>query len=392
MTLLEVALACILALWCGAGVVAAWNFWGATVLRPEQATEPLSERPKVSIIVAGRNEERTLPAALESFLSLDYSNYEVILVDDDSTDRTGAIADEWARRPEAHGRLRVIHNHELPRGWTGKVYALSLASRAAEGEWILATDADVVFHPALLRLALDCAQRRGVALLSLAPEFELGSFADKVVLPLFSLLLTTLYPLRLVNNSKSPRAMAAGAFILMRRRDLEQLGGYERLRQTVIEDVRTAEMFKRKGLRIYLAATRGLFRTRTYRTWRQLWEALSRSAFEGSGYSVTKVLFGAVVGNIITLLPDLTLVARLLRDALGGQPLSSDLALLLALGAVLMRTLVYLPFLLYFRASPLYALTLPLASAFYSAVSINSAWESSFGDGVAWKGRNYRAP
>ncbi len=94
-------------------------------------------------------------------------------------------------------------------------------------------------------------------------------------MPAFSFLLATLYPLRLVNDPRFSRALAAGAFILMRRRDLEALGGYERLQGTVVEDLRLAEMFKRNGRRIFLAMSRGLFRTRMYRNGRQLWEGLS---------------------------------------------------------------------------------------------------------------------
>ena len=392
MLLLETILGVTLAVWCAIGIFTFWNYRGGFVLRAEQAAQPLSSAPKVSIIVAARNEEEALPAALESLLRLDYPDYEVILVNDDSTDRTGLIADNWARRPQAMGRLIVIHNRKLPPGWTGKVHALSLAVRAASGEWILATDADVIFHPALLRLAVARALREGAQLLSLAPEIQLRSFADKVVLPAFSLFLTTLFPLRLVNHPSFPRALAAGAFILMSRADLEALGGYERLRKTVIEDVRMAELFKQNGRRIRLDMTRDLFRTRAYGSWQGIREALSRSAFEGAGFSVAKIMAGVVVGNILCVLPSATLLARLICDARLGQPSKDNLALALALGTCIASFLVYLPFLIFFRVSPLYVFALPLATVFYSAVSLNSAWQSAWGGGIHWKGRRYRTP
>ncbi len=430
MLFLEILLGAAFLLWLGLGVFHVWAMRGASVLRPEQGSEvlphtqktsifvparnekgrpsialesllkldyhdesePLPRAPKVSIILAARDEEEILPSALDSLLKLDYPDYEVILVDDNSTDRTGLIADDWARDASAAGKLKVIHNRVLPPGWTGKVHALSLAAHAARGEWILATDADVVLHPAILRLALSFVLRRNLEFLSLAPEFKFESFWEKVVLPAFSFLLATMYPLRLVNHPKSSRAIAAGAFMLMRRDRLEALGGYERLRHSLIEDVRMAELFKRKGRPTYLALTRDLFRTRMYRDARELWEGLSRSAFEGSGYSMAKVFAGAVVGTLLGPLPWVTTLGLLFSDCWLGRPLAVDPALLLALATCAVGFLVYFPFVLFYRVSPLYVFTLPLATVFYSAVALNSALQSVSGGGVSWKGRRYRPP
>lgn len=392
MLLLMMVLATVLLLWCGLGVFAFWSLRGGTVLRLGQAADPPSRLPKVSILVPARNEEESLAAALESLLKLDYPDYEVIVVDDASTDRTGQIAEEWARQFKGSGRLRVIHNRDLPPGWRGKVHALSLAARAANSEWILATDADVVFHPAVLRLAMACALGRDAHLFSVAPEFECGSFWEKVVLPAFSLLLLTLFPLRAINNPKSPCALAAGAFILMRRDELEALGGYERLRQVVVEDLRLAEMFKRSGRRIHLATTRGLLRTRMYRGWREVWQGLGRSAFEGVGFSLARVLAGVFLGTILGVLPWLAAAALCIRDAQLGLSLMEDVALVLALATCVVSGGVYLPFLRFLRVSPIYVLTLPLATVFYSGVALNSAWASLLGRGIPWKGRHYPPP
>ncbi len=389
MPLLEIALGGIFLLWCGIGVLNFWGTRGIAVLRPDQATEPFPIAPRVSIIVPARNEEETLPALLESLLRLDYPGYDVTLVDDASTDRTGLIADEWAARRESAGRLKVIHNRELPLGWSGKVHALNLAARAAQGEWILATDADVVFHPAVLRLAMSRALQLDARLVSLVPEFVFGSVWERVVLPAFSFLLATLFPIRLINDPRSPRALAAGAFILMRRADLEALGGYERLRATVVEDLRLAETFKRSGRRIFVAFTRGLFRTRMYRGAHELWEGLSRSAFEGAGFSVARVLTGVVLGLLLTVLPWVSVFTLPFREPHIGHSPFPNLALHLAGAACGMSLLVYSPFLVVFRLPLSYAFTLPLATLFYAAAALNSVWENVVGAGVAWKGRRY---
>lgn len=396
MYFLEWALAVALVVWCALGIFHLWNARGLTVLSPGDpggkhppSTGTGTSTPRISIILAARNEEASLAATLASLLALDYPDFEVILVDDDSTDRTGAIADDWASRPGTAGRLRVVHNHELPAGWRGKVHALDLAERLASGDWLLSTDADVVFHPAALRVALAAAIREDAQLVSMAPEFEFGSFAEKVVMPAFSFLLSTLFPVRLVNSPRSKRAIAAGAFILMRRQDFEQLGGYASLRHTLVEDLRTAQLFKQNGRRIYVAVSRGLFRTRMYESAAELWEGLRRSAFEGTGQSALKVLGGLAGGNLLGTLPWGAAVCLLARDLADGRAIESDQALLLALAACLAAALVYLPFLIFLRVPPWYVFSLPLATLLYSFIAVDSAARSLAGRGVSWKDRRY---
>ena len=123
------------------------------------------------------------------------------------------------------------------------------------------------------------------------------------MLPAFTFLISSFYPLRLVNDPKSSRALAAGAFILMKREDLSALGGYARLRKVLIEDLRLAELFKRHGRRIHLAASRGLFHTRMYSSGGGMFEGLSRSAFEGAGFSVTKLLGAVFLANLLAVSP-----------------------------------------------------------------------------------------
>jgi chlorobactene glucosyltransferase len=391
--LVEILLWGALAIWITLGAFHVWNLWGVTVLRPEDAQVAFAHTPKVSVIVAARNEEDRLNEFLSSALALDYPDYEVILVDDDSTDGTAAIAESWAARPEAaHGRLTLVHSRELPPGWRGKVWALNLAVERARGEWLLATDADVVFHPAALRVALQQAQARGSQFISVTPDLEFQGFWERVVLPAFSLLLGTLYPIRLVNRAGSRRAIAAGAFILMRRDDFQALGGYGAVRGTLIEDLRLAQLFKGSGRRTFLAAGHGLVRTRMYPTAGEMWEGLARSAFEGSGFSLATISAGVVASAWIALLP-WAVAFGLAARRLAARPASgADPTFLLAIAACAAGSLVYLPWVRFLRAPAIYSLALPLAVLFYSGVSLDSARLSLVGDGALWKGRRYRPP
>jgi len=378
--------------WIAAGLFAFWNITGVAILRPQAAPAPPSVLPRVSILLAARNEQDMLPATLDSLLKLDYPDFEIIMVNDDSDDRTGAIAEEWAQRDGARGKLRVIHNYHLPSGWRGKVHAMSLAAQAASGEWILSTDADVVFHSSLLRQAVELAMRKDVQFLSLTPEVKMQSWAEKVVLPAFGFLLFMLFPLRRVNDPRSSRAMAAGAFLLMRHDDLKALGGYGRLRDTLIEDLRMAELFKRNGRRTYLGVTRGVFYTQMYENWREVFEGLARSAWEGAGCSLLKVLAGVVAGSVAAVLPWLSLAALWISHLFTGVPLVHNPVFIAAAAASAASAVIYCPVVVFAGLSPLYTFTLPLASLFYSSVSLVSAFRSLTGPGLRWKGRSYQPP
>jgi hopene-associated glycosyltransferase HpnB len=376
--------------WLLLAIVHGWSARCTVVLRPGQAQQT-GAFPSVSIILAARNEEAALPATLDSLLKLEYPDYEIILVDDASTDRTGAIAEEYARGA-APGRLRVIHNQARPADWTGKVHALHLAAQVARGEWLLATDADVVHHPQALAQGMSLALRRELDFLTLVPQVEVGSFWEKVVLPLFAFVIASSYPLILANNPRCRRALGVGAFILMRRRELEALGGYARIKSSVIDDLRLAELFKFNGRRTYLAATWGLLRTRMYRNGREVWEGLRRTSFEATGFSIAKALALVVGIAILNVLPWLTVLVLAGRSLGPGHAPLPTPTMLLALATCLLGALVYLPYLLMMRISPLYVFALPLAAGFYAGVTLDSMVSSVFRSGVRWKGRHYLPP
>ncbi len=195
-----------------------------------------------------------------------------------------------------------------------------------------------------------------------------------------------------MNAPQSLRAIAAETFILMRADDLKGLGGYDRLRTAIIEDLRVAEMLKWNGRRIYLATTLDMLHTRMYRSAHELWEGLSRSAFEGTGFLIAKVLAAFVTGTFLAVLSWASALAFVLRNAWLGYSSIRGPTLLLALGACGMSSLVYGVFLIIFRVSPLYVFTLPLAVVFYSAVAVNSALATLVGRGVSWKARRHPRP
>jgi len=141
--------------------------------------------PRVSIVVPARNEEENIEPTLAQLLALDYDNFEVIAVNDRSTDRTGEIMDKIAASPAAHGRLKIIHVGELPPGWLGKTHAMWSASRESNGDWLLFTDADVLFKPDAIRRALAYAESAAADHLVLFPRIVMRTVGEKMMIAFF---------------------------------------------------------------------------------------------------------------------------------------------------------------------------------------------------------------
>lgn len=349
----------------------------------------LRRKPSVSILIPARNEAAILSTTLPKFLAQDYDDYEVILVDDASTDGTGKLAQELAR---AHpGRLRVIPVKELPPGWVGKTHALHQGFQAATGEWVLATDADIEFHPQALAAGLWLAEREKAELVSIYPYLDAVSFWEKMMMPGFSLVLSAMFPVHKINDPHSSVALASGGYILMRRSLWAGLGGYEAIRTEMIDDLNTARLVKHSGHRVYVAATKDLLHTRMYHNLRELWEGLRKNAFAAHRYSIPKMVLTLGGYLLFNVVPLVCVAFYGGRWPLATHPLAGpeQAAFLLSLAQLAVSMLIHLPVLVYLRIPLAYALLAPLAAILYILICMDSMAKTLFGRGVSWKMRQY---
>jgi glycosyltransferase involved in cell wall biosynthesis len=245
----------------------------ADVSRPEWNRNPVlsSGNPRVSIIVPARNEEETIEQCLRSLLALDYENYEVIAVNDRSTDRTGEIMERVMRdshfsqkkpevgHPDSAVRsqkflslftapeLRVIQHSELPRGWLGKTHAMWTAAKTASGDWLLFTDADVLFKPDSLRRALAYAEHEHADHVVLFPRMIMKRPGEYMMIAFFqSMFMFGHRPWKVADPSTDDH-MGVGAFNLVRRRVYEAVGTYQALRMEVLDDMKLGKVVKNAG-------------------------------------------------------------------------------------------------------------------------------------------------
>ena len=201
-----------------------------------------SPGPKVAIIVPARNEEASIEQALQRLLALDYDNYEVIAIDDRSTDRTGEIMEKVAASAAAHGCLIIVNISELPPGWLGKTHAMWTASLQATGDWLLFTDADVLFKPDALRRALAYAESEKADHVVVFPRMIMKRPGERMMIAFFQTLFTFGHRPWRVADPDTNDHMGVGAFNLIRRTVYEQVGTYERLRLEVLDDMKATSL------------------------------------------------------------------------------------------------------------------------------------------------------
>lgn len=240
------------------------------------AKDTATRRPAVSVIIPARNEEACLGACLESLVTQAGVAFEIIVVDDHSTDRTHEIASAFSSTPNPP-RVRVIDPGPLPPGWTGKNNAVIAGSRAAHSEWLLFTDADTIHLPGSLARSLTEAHCHGAAMLSYSPEQIVQTFCEKAVMPvIFAELAATFRPSQ-VSDPNSPAAAANGQYILITREAYDAVGGHASIAGDLLEDVALARAVKRSGRKIFFRYGDDAVRTRMYRTFAQLREGWTKN-------------------------------------------------------------------------------------------------------------------
>src|SRR5579863_7292288 len=221
----------------------------ADIARPEWDRMPAAPRggPRVSVIVPARNEEEHIQETLTRLLALEYSNYEVIAVNDRSTDRTGTRMEEIVAASPVPGRLRLIHIQELPPGWLGKTHAMWTATQQAAGDWLLFTDADVLFKPDALRRAVAYAESERADHLVFFPRMIMKHPGEKMMIAFFQTLFVFGHRPWKVADPKTKDHMGVGAFNMIRRPVYDAVGTYQALRFEVLDDMKLGKIIKVGG-------------------------------------------------------------------------------------------------------------------------------------------------
>jgi len=336
--------------------------------------------PSIAAVVPARDEASVIGESVGSLLRQDYpGRFIVVIVDDQSSDGTVDTARAAALAAGAPERVRIITGTNLPRGWTGKIWAMRQGFAAVEAEreppeFVLFTDADIAYAPQTLRRLVGIARSKRCAMTSLMVKLRCDSAAERWLVPAFVFFFQKLYPFAWVNDPKRATAAAAGGCMLVRREALASAGGFEALRNALIDDCALGALMKRQSA-IWLGLTETVHSLRAYPSFADIRQMVARSAFAQLRYSVL-LLIGTVGGMVVTYLapPLLTLMAHGLARANG------------AISWALMA-LTFVPTLRLYGRPSVSAFALPAIAAAYTVFTLDSALQHWRGRGGYWKGR-----
>ena len=355
-------------------------------LEDERATPP-AEAPLVSLVIPARNEERNIRRCVETALASDYPRLEVIVVDDHSTDGTGAIVREMMQHD---ARLRVITPPPLPSGWFGKQWACAAGAAASTGELLGFMDADTWQSPDLVTRTVNAMETRGADMLSVAGTQELGSFWERLIQPqIFTILLQRFGGTEVVNRSRfASQKIANGQCLWLRRSAYDELGGHAAVRDKVAEDLALSHHYFRAGRTVAIVLGLSQLSTRMYTSLRELIEGWGKNIYAGGRDAMPLGALGRVVFPLLLLLPALFGIAPVVVLALALGGLLGHDALVWSAIAFSANLVWWLLVYLWLRLSPIYALLHPLGSVVLLFIAARAI---ARGRRVRWKEREYQA-
>lgn len=345
--------------------------------------------PKVSVCIPARNEETNIRRCVEAALRQDYPDFEVIVLDDRSTDSTLTLLKEIASRDS---RLLPISGSDLPEGWAGKPHALYQASALAKGEWLCFVDADTFLAPNALSAVYAKAIKTQADLFTVMTKQILGSFWERTVMPLVMTALSVGFSPRKVNDPSRRDAVANGQFIFIKRSIYDLVGGHEKIKDQIVEDKALSENVKWNGHRLVVANGMQLISTRMYTSLETMWEGWTKNIYLGLRDHPSMLLLGAF-GATLALLAALFLPVWPLLGVTWYLREGGWMALL-----VVIEALFVWGYLIFIRARVAqemeiprwYAFTTPLGAGVFAAMMLTSAWKVISGQGVTWRGRKYQ--
>lgn len=337
---------------------------------------------RAAVIIPARNEEHRLPRLLQILSRQQDGIAEIIVVDDNSTDRTCVLAEQAAQKD---GRLRVLRAPAPPSGWSGKCWALHLGVKTTTEQWILFCDADTLPAEGIIRAALCMAEERRLDALSLIPGMSENNFGAAM---LASCMAVARAMLMMPARGRSP-GVVQGAFLLVRRTAYEAVGGHEAIKNSLLEDMALGKRMQEAGFTVETHHGRPMLTVGMYGSFSEAWEGFRKHLFGMANFSIARAMAVVAILLLLVLLPLLASAAAI-AAALAGHCAVTDWPLLLSVLAMLLMYTAVL--------SLNAAEKLPLAAGmlvplvfFPCALLLFQSIRGYRKGAIRWKGRDYKA-
>jgi len=349
-----------------------WRPWDAREVLDSTSSPPDADLRDITILIPARNEAAVIGTTLSS-LKAQGLGLAVIVVDDRSTDGTAAIA-------QASGveNLHIVPGESLPEHWSGKLWALEQGFRHVKTSLTLLLDADIELGPGVVGVLRQRLEEHSLHLISLMARMRMVSFWERLLMPAFVYFFKMLYPFHLSNSSFTGVAAAAGGCILLETRVIREMGGFEAIRNELIDDCALAKRVKLLGCRTWIGLTHSVHSLRSYEDLAGIWDMVARTGFCQLHYSAILLAGTTAIMLMVFWLP------------VAGLFFPTAIAKILSAGALGTSILSYLPTLKFYGLPRRWALALPLIATLYLAMTWSSAIRFWFGEGSTWKGRFYK--
>jgi chlorobactene glucosyltransferase len=279
-------------------LIIAANLWFFPRLR-----NPVTDKaaPFVSILIPARNEADSIGLTIQSILAQSNSNFELLVLNDNSSDETVSKVLEAGGEDE---RVRLLEGRSLPSGWLGKNWACHQLAEAASGDYLLFVDADVTLQPQALAALMQHAQQESSDLLTIWPTQQTESWAERLTVPLISLVVLGYLPVLMVHHTPwRVFAAANGQCLLFHRHAYQQIGGHRAVRGQIVEDVALSRHVKGCGLKLRMADGSGLIRCRMYSNWPEVRDGFAKNILAGHGQSSLFLMASTLFHWMVFILP-----------------------------------------------------------------------------------------
>jgi chlorobactene glucosyltransferase len=349
--------------------------------RPDSSSRIAEPAPLVSVLIPARNEEENIEACLKSLQKQDYPNFEIIVLDDNSKDRTAEIVEAAAAKD---GRIKLIKGELLPEGWAGKPFACHQLAENAKGSWLLFIDADTTSEPHMLRSTLALAIELKLSLLSGFPRQIAESLPEKIAMPIMYFIIMSWFPLWWLHRSIGHRpSLTIGQFLLFRREEYWRIGGHMAVKDRILEDVWLGVETVRQGGRHLAVDLSTIFSCRMYRDVGAMWEGFVKWMYSVAALSPVALVGLLAVAFVFCLAPFYWLWNGFLSVA---APTDWRFIVTFQIAMILfMRWLVEH----HFRQSLLSTFLHPIGFSFWFMAGLYGGWREVVGLGVRWKERIY---
>ncbi len=330
--------------------------------------------PFVSILIPARNEAQNIQPTLNHLLQQSYPNFEIIVLNDNSDDTTRDIAQQFA---QAYTRLTVIDGCPLPSDWMGKNWACQQMAEVAKGDYLLFTDADVIWKQDSLQNVMQAAQATDSDLYTVWPTQITETWSERLCVPLMAMVILGYLPV--IGTHFTPLsvfAAANGQCMLWRKAAYRRLGGHQAVHNNILEDVTMARMTKKAGLRLRMADGNGYIQCRMYTTWPEVRDGYAKNILAGYGGSIPLLIGAGVFHLAVFIVPWLWL----LQGIFAPWPM-----ILIATGLLVRMTSAA-----FTRQRLLDGLFLPVSVVLMMRIALQAIWWHYHQGGPRWKGRVIR--